>query len=73
MIHVDDLLVAGCKSFVLGKFAAELRKAYDISMRCMEKPGDKIAFLKRLHVLHHGGRKTIQTRWKHINQLCLLG
>ena len=26
MIHVDDLLVAGRKSFVLGKFAAELRK-----------------------------------------------
>ena len=45
MIHVDDLLVAGRKSFVLGKFAAELRKAYDISMQVMEKPGDEITFL----------------------------
>ena len=48
MIHVDDLLVAGKKSFVLGRFATELRKVYDISMQCMEKPGDEIAFLKRL-------------------------
>ena len=72
MIHVDDLLVAGRKSFVLGRFATELRKAYDISMQCMEKPGDEITFLKRLHVLHHDGRMTIQTHWKHISQLCSL-
>ena len=72
MIHVDDLLVAVRKSFVLGRFATELRKAYDISMQCMEKPGDEITFLKRLHVLHHDGRMTIQTHWKHISQLCSL-
>ena len=30
LIHVDDLLVAGHKSFVLGKFAAELCKAYGL-------------------------------------------
>ena len=72
MIHVDDLLVAGKKSFVLGKLATELRKTYHISMQCMEHPGDKITFLKRLHVLHHDGRMTIQTHGKHISQLCTL-
>ena len=33
MIHVDDLLVVGKESFVLGRFADELKKAYDISMQ----------------------------------------
>ena len=37
MIHVDDLLIAGRKSFVMGKFSEELRKFYDISMQCIEK------------------------------------
>ena len=77
MIHVDDLLVAGKKSFVLGKLLTELRKTYHISMQCMEHPGDEITFLKRLHVLHHDGRMTrmtIQTHAKHISQLrTLLG
>ena len=75
MIHVDDLLVAGKKSFVLGKLLTELRKTYHISMQCMEHPGDEITFLKRLHVLHHDGRMTrmtIQTHAKHISQLCTL-
>ena len=43
-----------------------------ISMQCMEHPGDEITFLKRLHVLHHDGRMTIQTHRKHISQLCTL-
>ena len=64
MIHVDDLLVAGKKSFVLGKLLTELRKTYHISMQCMDYPGDEIKFLKRLHVLHHDGRMTIQTHAK---------
>ena len=38
----------------------------------MEHPGDEITFLKRLHVLYHDGRMTIQTHAKHISQLCTL-
>ena len=48
------------------------RKTYHISMQCMEHPGDEIAFLKRLHVLHHDGRMSIQTHGKHISKLCTL-
>ena len=66
---VDDLLVAGRKKIVLGKFAAELRKVYDISMQCMEQAGDEITFLKHLHVLHHDRLLSLQTHWKRINQL----
>ena len=72
MIHVDDLLIAGRKSFVMGKFSEELRKFYDISMQCIEKPGDEITFLKRVHVLQPDGRLTLQTHHKHVMQLCSL-
>ena len=72
MIHVDDLLVAGRRSFVLGKFSEELRKFFDISMQCIEKPGDELTFLKRLHVLHSDGRMTLQVHRKHVHQLCSL-
>ena len=47
MIHVDDLLVAGRRSFILGKFSEELRKFCDISMQCIEKPGDELTFLEK--------------------------
>jgi hypothetical protein len=72
MIHVDDLLVAGRRSFILGKFSEELRKFYDISMQCIEKLGDELTFLQRLHVLHPDGRLTLQTHHKHVMQLCSL-
>jgi hypothetical protein len=72
MIHVDDLLVAGRRSFILGKFSEELRKFYDISMQCIEKAGDELTFLQRLHVLHPDGRLTLQTHHKHVMQLCSL-
>ena len=52
MIHVDDLLIAGKPKFCDGKFVEEFRKVYDISMQCLERPGDEITFLKRNHVLH---------------------
>ena len=68
MIHVDDLLIAGKRSFVMGKFVEEFRKVYDISMQCLERPGDEITFLKRHHVLHADGRLTIHTHHKHVLQ-----
>jgi hypothetical protein len=40
MIHVDDLFVVGKRDYVLGKFMPELKAAYDISVQCIEKPGD---------------------------------
>eukprot|EP00435_Cladocopium_sp_Y103_P048243 s97_g14.t1 len=72
MVHVDDMLVVGCKSFVLGKFMDVMRSKYDISKEVLEKPGDQITFLKRNHVLHEDGRLTIQTHHKHVAQMCSL-
>ena len=74
MIHVDDLLVVGKRDYVLGNFLKELKAAYEISVQCIEKPGDELTFLKRLYTLHDDGRLTLQTHEKHITQLCgLLG
>eukprot|EP00435_Cladocopium_sp_Y103_P069525 s313_g33.t1 len=72
MVHVDDMLIVGCKSFVLGKFMYVMRSKYDISKEVLEKPGDQITFLKRNHVLHEDGRLTIQTHHKHVAQMCSL-
>ena len=72
MIHVGDLLVVGKKSFVLGRFADELKKVYDISMQYIEKPGDEVTFLKRVYSLQPDGRLTVQTHHKHVMQLCSL-
>ena len=74
MIHVDDLLVVGKRDYVLGNFLKEFKAAYEISVQCIEKPGDELTFLKRLYTLHDDGRLTLQTHEKHITQLCgLLG
>ena len=51
MIHVDHLLVVGKRDYVLGKFLTELKSAYEISVQCIEKPGDELTFLKRLYTL----------------------
>ena len=72
MIRVDDLLIAGKRSFVMGKSSDEFRKVYDMSMQCIERPGDEITFLKRHHALHPDGRLTIHTHHKHVLQLCSL-
>eukprot|EP00435_Cladocopium_sp_Y103_P051733 s1374_g16.t1 len=72
MIHVDDMLIAGRKDFVLGKFLDTMRSKYDISIQTIERPGDEMNFLKRTHLLHEDGRLTIKTHHKHISQLCSL-
>ena len=36
------------------------------------EPGDEIQFLKRKMVLHHDGRLSIQTHYKHVQQMCAL-
>eukprot|EP00435_Cladocopium_sp_Y103_P045613 s2564_g13.t1 len=58
MIHVDDMLIVGCRSFVLGKFMDVMRSKYEISMEVLEKPGDEVTFLKRTHLLHEDGSHT---------------
>jgi len=52
-----------------GSLSASSR-IYDISMQCIEKLGDELTFLKRLHVLYPDGRLTLQTHHKHVMQLC---
>ena len=57
---------------MLNTLLAKLREKYEISAQVIERPGDELSFLKRTHVLHADGRMTIQTRQKHVTQMCSL-
>eukprot|EP00435_Cladocopium_sp_Y103_P056888 s567_g19.t1 len=72
LIHVDDILVVGHRSFVMDKFVKCLKQKYEVSTQVMEKAGDEIHFLKRCMTLHHDSRLTIQTHHKHVQQMCSL-
>ena len=47
MVHVDDLLFCGSKSFWTEKFLPAMSKEFSVSCSVMEKTGDSISFLKR--------------------------
>ena len=72
LIHVDDMLVVGKRDFVMNRLVKCLKEKYEISVQTMETPGDEIQFLKRKMVLHHNGRLSIQTYYKHVQQMCAL-
>ena len=72
LIHVDDILVVGKRDFVMNRLVKCLKGKYEVSVQTMEKPGDEIQFLKRKMVLHHDGRLSIQTHYKHVQQMCAL-
>ena len=72
MIHVDDLLIVGGRDYVHGTFLPALKREYDISVQCIEKPGDELTFLKRVYTLNDDGRLILEIHTKHVNQLCSL-
>ena len=65
LIHVDDILVVGKRDFVMNRLVKCLKEKYEVSVQTMGKVGDEIQFLKRKMVLHHDGRLSIQTHYKH--------
>ena len=69
---MDDILVVGKRDFVMNRLVKCLKEKYEVSVQTMEKPGDEIQFLKRKMVLHHDGRLSIQTHYKHVQQMCAL-
>ena len=70
LIHVDDVLVVGRRSFVLDKMLGCLQKKYEVSTQVVEKPGDELSFLKRKMVLDHDGRILLEIHHKHVLQMC---
>ena len=72
LIHVDDMLVVGKRDFVMNRLVKCLKEKYEVSVQTTEKPGDEIQFLKRKMLLHHDGRLSIQTHYKHVQQMCAL-
>ena len=70
LVHVDNILVVGRRSFVQNKLVKRLEKSYSVSTQFVEKPGDELSFLKRTTCLQHDGRLTIKTHHKHIQHLC---
>eukprot|EP00435_Cladocopium_sp_Y103_P026354 s3208_g6.t1 len=69
LIHVDDILVVGRRSFVVNKLIKCLEKSYVISIPFLQRPGDELTFLKRTVTLQHDGRLTIQTHHKPVQRL----
>ena len=47
LIHVDDMMIFGGKDYMLNHFLPKVKEKFNISVNIMEKPGDKISFLKR--------------------------
>jgi len=70
LVHVDNILVVGRRSFVQNKLVKRLEKSYSVSTQFVEKPGDELSFFKRTTCLQHDGRLTIKTQHKHIQHLC---
>ena len=72
LLHVDDMLVTGCKHFVTEKLLSVLKLHYKVSTSLMQEPGDEITFLKRNHRLLEGGKLAIQSHPRHVEQLMKL-
>ena len=73
LVHTTDA-AGNPQSFSLGKVLPGQRDGSLLwySAQVIERPGDELSFLKRTHVLHADGRKTIQTHHKHVQQMCSL-
>ncbi|CAE7029922.1 engXCA [Symbiodinium sp. CCMP2592] len=68
-MHVDDLLGAGSKRFLLERLRPTLESKYRVSIRILEAPGDTISFLKRHHTLLAGGKMLLTPSAKHFEKL----
>ncbi|CAE7716237.1 RE1 [Symbiodinium sp. CCMP2592] len=68
-MHVDDLLGAGSKRFLLERLRPTLESKYCVSIRILEASGDTISFLKRHHTLLADGKMLLTPSAKHFEKL----
>ena len=68
-MHVDDLLGAGSKRFLIDRLKPTLESKYRVSIHILEEPGDTISFLKRHHTLLADGRMLLTPSAKHFEKL----
>ena len=71
-MHVDDLLGAGSKKFLVEKLEPALKSKYRVTLHILEHPGDCISFLKRKHTLMSDGRMLLTPSSKHFEKLFAL-
>lgn len=55
LLHVDDVVVVGRRSYIMDFFILLITKRFEISSNFLEKVGDKMTFLKRTYVLVDDG------------------
>ena len=55
LVHVDDVMVVGRRSYILDFFILLITKRFEINSNFLDKVGDKITFLKRTYVLVDDG------------------
>ena len=67
--HVDDIEFLGKRAAVKQDFKPAMEKHFKVSCQLLEKPGDAMTFLKRLHVLGEGNTLTITPHPKHVERL----
>ena len=68
-MHVDDLLGAGSKRFLIDRLKPTLESKYRVSIHILEEPGDTISFLKRHHTLLADGRMLLTPSAKHFEKV----
>ena len=68
-MHVDDLLLVGSRSFIAKQVVPALLEKYKVSIETLQKPGEELVFLKRLHRLIAPGQMTIFPHSMHFDKL----
>ena len=72
MLHVDDMMIAGPRSYIFGVLLPNLKKRYKVTMEFLDQPGDSFEFLKRVHYWLEPNALVIQFRSSHFERLAEL-
>ena len=69
MLHVDDMMYDGNRSFVFDELLPTIASAYEITWDVLQHVGDSIEFLKRVHTWVSDDALVIQPRRVHFDKL----
>ena len=69
IIHVDDMLFTGDRSYLLDVVLPAFKSRYQVSHEMVDKVGTELSFLKRRHVLLSKDELFIQPHVKHASKL----